>query len=60
MKMLIITSGFYWILMRNVKDGTEEIFTLNPSVFCEKKLHIYTHTHTLCTYVVFVKQKLKR
>lgn len=47
MKMLIITSGFYWILMRNVKDGTEEIFTLNPSVFCEKKLHIYTHTHAV-------------
>ena len=41
-KRLIMSSGFYWVSMRNIEDREEETFLFTLNIF------IYTHT-LVCT-----------
>ena len=48
-KILIMSSGFYWVSVRNIEDRAKEtfLFALNLSVFWEIYVYIYTCMHSM-------------
>ena len=44
-----MSSGFYWVSVRNIEDRAEEtfLFALNLSVFWEIYVYIYTRMHSM-------------